>query len=111
MIGELIPLLLLGMFAWYWLDSLKAREIAVAAAAAACAQEGVQFLDDTVAQDGLRLVRGADGRLRLQRSFAFEYSRSGDDRHPGYVTLLGHEVILLDIVPRTEPEERPPRLH
>lgn len=92
---SLLALTLLGLIAWYWLDSLKAREIGIAAARQACSAEGLQFLDDTVAQSGIRVLRGEDGRLHLQRSFAFEYSLSGDDRQPGSVTLLAHTVTML----------------
>ena len=108
MTGELFFLLLLGLFALYWQDELKAREIAISAARSTCRNEGLQLLDDTVAQNGLRLIRHDQGRLCLQRSFAFEYSRSGDDRYPGYITLRGHEVVLLDLAPR--PPDRPPTL-
>lgn len=93
---------LLALIAWYWLDSARAREIGVAAAHAACQQEGLQFLDDTVAQNGLRLMRNEAGRLCLQRSFAFEYSISGDERLPGSITLLGQQVTMLYIGPRPE---------
>ncbi|WP_371929836.1 DUF3301 domain-containing protein [Uliginosibacterium sp. 31-16] len=110
MMESLLALILLALLAWYWQDGLKAREVGVAAAREACAAEGLQFLDDTVAQSGLRLLRGEDGRMRLQRSFAFEYSFSGDDRQPGYVTLLGHEVTMLHTSARP-PEEPPPALH
>lgn len=95
MSASLPALILLGLIAWYWLDGLKAREIGIAAARQACAAEGLQFLDDTVAQSGIRVLRGEDGRLHLQRSFAFEYSLSGDDRQPGSVTLLAHTVTML----------------
>ncbi|MDQ7989155.1 MAG: DUF3301 domain-containing protein [Candidatus Dactylopiibacterium sp.] len=95
MTGSLIALLLLGAIAWYWADSLRAREHAVAAARTACRREDLQFLDDTVAQRGLRCVRNAAGRVVLQRSFSFEFSVSGDDRHAGLVILQGSELVLL----------------
>ena len=46
---DLIELLLLGLLAagvWLWLDSLKAREAAVAAAKAACRAEQLLLLDE-----------------------------------------------------------------
>ena len=108
---SLFALILLGLIAWYWQDGLKAREIGIAAARQACAAEGLQFLDDTVAQSGIRVLRGDDGRLHLQRSFAFEYSLSGDDRQPGSVTLLAHTVTMLFTGTRHNEEALPDQLH
>lgn len=96
---ELLLLVALGLGAWFWLDSLKAREIGVEAARAACADEGLLFLDETVAGRSLGLARDEDGRLLLRRVFAFEYSDTGNNRRAGSVTLLGHEVELLHIRP------------
>ncbi|MBW7900110.1 MAG: DUF3301 domain-containing protein [Rhodocyclaceae bacterium] len=92
---ETFSLLALGALAWLWLDSLKAREAGMREARAACAEEGLQLLDDTVAIRSLRLARDDAGRLRLQRTYVFEYSDSGDDRRQGGVTLLGHDVVLV----------------
>jgi hypothetical protein len=97
---ETIFLLLAAALIWFWLDSLKAREIGVLAASQACAEEGLQFLDETVAGRTLGLARDDEGRLRIRRVFAFEYSDTGDNRRGGSVTLLGHEVELLHVRPQ-----------
>lgn len=94
---ELLGFLALGAIVWYWFDSLKAREIGVDAARRACAREGVQFLDETVVGQGLRLARDDDGRVVLRRGYAFEYSVGGDDRNAGSVVLEGREVVLMDV--------------
>ena len=78
--------------AWFWLDSLRARERAVAAGRAACARYGLQFLDETVAFVRLRPARDEDGRLRLRRTYAFEFSDTGDNRRQGMIVTLGGEV-------------------
>lgn len=84
---------------WLWLDSLRAREVAVQAAESGCAEEGVQFLDQTVVIRRLRLGRDEEGRLRLQRTYGFEYSDTGNNRRPGTITLLGHEVEVISVLP------------
>ena len=108
---ELLVLALLGAAVWLWLDSLKAREIGVTAAQVACADEGLQFLDDTVVIRSLRLMRDDDGRLRLRRVYGFEYSDTGDNRRPGTVTLLGQRVELLHVRPQLYVVPKAPEPH
>jgi len=103
---EIAALLLLAAVAWYWLDGLKARDAAIHAARRACDGEGLQFLDDTVSLSGVKLARKDDGSLGLRRSYAFEYSDTGDNRRQGSVVLLGHHVLLLNIGLRLVPEDR-----
>jgi len=94
---ETISIAVLGLLAWLWLDSLKAREAGIREARAACADEDLQLLDDTVAIHSLRLARDGGGRLRLQRVYGFEYSDTGDNRRQGSVTLLGHDVVMVSL--------------
>jgi hypothetical protein len=85
--------------AFLWADSLRAREHAVAAGRAACARHGLQFLDDTVAFAKLRLGRDEGGRLRLRRTYAFEFSDTGDNRRHGAIVMLGARVEHLELEP------------
>ncbi len=94
---EIVSILALGAIAALWLDSIKVREAAVHAAKAACAAEGLQFLDDTVAIAALRLARDERGRLKLQRTYEFEYSDTGDNRIKGNVLLIGRRVVILNL--------------
>lgn len=96
---ELLFLVLLGLAVWLWLDSIRAREIGLRAAAAGCADEGLQLLDETVTIESLRLARDAEGRLRLARTYAFEYSDTGDNRRTGRVAMIGHGVEWLHLRP------------
>ena len=57
------------------------------------------LLDDTVALANLRLQRDDDGRLRLRRTYDFEYSDTGDNRRAAQLALLGDEVLLLRLAP------------
>ena len=65
---EWAVLLLVVAGAWFWLDTLKAREIALAAGQRACEREGLQFLDWTVAQSKLRVRRNSEGQVRFERT-------------------------------------------
>jgi len=103
---EMVFVLILAALAWLWLDSLKAREIAIRTARAACSAEALMLLDDTVAICGLKAVRNEDGRLRLQRAYEFEYTDNGDNRLKGSVILLGHQVTLLNVGLRDTPAVR-----
>lgn len=100
---DLLGLLLLAATAWLWLDSLKAREAAVAATKAACVSEELLLLDDTVAIARLRFARDGDGVLRIQRVYGFEYSDTGNDRHSGSVVMLGSRVLVINIRLRQGP--------
>ena len=104
---EIVLLLACAALAWLWLDSLKAREAAVAAAREACAVEGLLLLDDTVAIAALTLARGDDGRIRLRRAYTFEYSDTGNNRRDGSVVLLGRRVVLFNVGIRSAPGYQP----
>ena len=103
---EIVSLLFFGAVVWLWLDSLKAREVAVQAARAACAAEALLLLDDTVAIANLKLRRDDDGRVKLQRAYDFEYSDTGNNRLKGSIVLLGHRVTLLNVGLRLPAEIR-----
>ncbi len=59
----------------------------------ACRAADVQWLDQAVHATGMRLSRGEDGRLGFERTFKFEYSYDGIDRHVGRMVLRGDQLI------------------
>ena len=81
----IFALLLLG---WFWLDSLRARELAIGICRAACDERDFQFLDQAVALQRLGVARTPNG-LRLRRVFRFDFSEEGVGRRSGYVVLRG----------------------
>ena len=89
---ELTALAALGAAAFLWIDSLRARERAVDAGRAACRRYDLQFLDDTVAFTRLRLARDDEGRLRIARTYTFEFSDTGNNRRHGAIVMLGERV-------------------
>lgn len=90
--SALIVLAVLGALLWFWMDSLRAREVALVAGARACADINTQFLDQSVSVARLRLARSFNGQLVFRRTFSFEFSGSGADRHAGEVIVLGRRV-------------------
>ncbi|MEF8754684.1 MAG: DUF3301 domain-containing protein [Accumulibacter sp.] len=96
---EILGLGLLLLAGWFWFDGFQARAAAMHAARVACAADGLLLLDDTVALAHLRLQRDGEGRLRLRRTYDFEYSDTGDNRRPAQLVVLGDEVLLLRLVP------------
>lgn len=85
----LLLLIALGALSWFWLQSLRAREVAVHAAQDLCAHQGLQLLDGTVVLNALRLRRAPQGHVTLHRTYRFEYSSDGERRQYGFVLLLG----------------------
>lgn len=92
-----IMLIIAGGF--FWVDSLRARERALAAGRGACERYGLQLLDETVQFAKLRLARDDEGRLKLHRTYTFEFSDTGDNRRHGAIVMLGGELQDMQLEP------------
>jgi hypothetical protein len=92
-----IILIVAGGF--FWIDSLRARERALAAGRGACERYDVQLLDETVQFARLRLARDDEGRLRLRRTYTFEFSDTGNNRRHGAIVMLGAQLQDLQLEP------------
>ncbi|MFQ5643704.1 MAG: DUF3301 domain-containing protein [Thiogranum sp.] len=88
----LLLLILLGLFIWFWQNTLHDRELALLAARDVCRHQQLQLLDATVTLQRLALRRSPRGGFTLQRTFQFAYSTEGDDRRTGFVITLGNHV-------------------
>jgi len=91
----LASLLLLAVAAgaWFWNDSLRAREQMLATCARLCRELRVQFLDETVSLISLRPGRSTSGWPEFTRVYQFEFSGTGRDRWQGRATLAGRRVL------------------
>ena len=91
-------LLFLATLAWFWMNSIRAKEIAMQASAAACKEIQAQFLDQTASLKKIRLIRNKNGRLGFQRIYGFDFSRDRESRLKGLVMINGLIVsqVLLD---------------
>jgi hypothetical protein len=57
---------------------------------------------------GIRVRRNDGGRLGFERTFRFEYSCGGSDRHVGKLVLLGDRLVSFSgpVTPAVVPFER-----
>jgi len=85
-------LILASAIAWFWQDSLAARERANAAAIESCERLSLQFLDGTVAFARLQLIRGTGSIFDLRRTYVFDYTANSIERRQGFVILTGRRV-------------------
>ncbi len=86
--SHLLIVCLLLLLGWFWLDSLRAREIAIGICQAACRQRDLQWLDQTVALRRLGLTWRSEG-VRLRRVYRFDFSEEGMERRQGYIVMRG----------------------
>lgn len=93
---NLFVILLVLLAGWFWLDMLRAREMALGLARRACERRDVQFLDQAVALRGLGL-RWTRAGLRLRRRYRFEFSEEGTGRSAASLVLLGLRLETLDM--------------
>jgi len=110
----MLELSILSLFVaagWFWMDTLQARDAALDAARRACDAENVQLLDWTVAVRKLRLGRDEEGRLRLRRTYEFEFSDTGNNRIGGSLTLLGRQLLAISLPLLEPPPANVIRLH
>ncbi len=96
---EAAALIAIAAGALLWVDSLRARERAVAAGRAACERYGLQFLDDTVAFARMRFGRDDEGRLKPRRTYVFEFSDTGNNRRRGAIVMLGSQLQDVQLEP------------
>lgn len=92
-----LALLSLSLAIWFWADSLRARERALAVCKRACREIDAQLLDQTVALRRLGVARDPDGRAAWRRSYRFDYTLDGVTRLHGSLTLRGREVESLSL--------------
>jgi len=107
---SLILLMIAGaaVFA-YWNAARAAAEHAKLLGRDACAAAQVMWLDESVHASGIRVRRNENGRLGFERSFRFEYSYDGVDRHIGRMVLRGEK--LVSFIGPAKPSAAPINLH
>ena len=100
----MLSLILLLATLALWQNALKARDLARSLGHELCARTGVQLLDQSVSLAGVGLARNAQGHLRLRRSYRFEVSLDGHDRHRGDLTMLDGRLLAWSL-PTIDPQQ------
>ena len=95
--GSIIAFLILAGIIWFWLDSTRTKELASYAAAQACKEMGVQFLDQTVSLEKLKRSRNHQGRFTFLRIYKFDFSVHGDQRFHGRAKMLGQKLLQMQL--------------
>lgn len=97
--SDLILISLFFAFYIYWSSAQRAKEIAFQATRSYCSKMEVQMLDGYVALNKLRLKRDEGGKVRVWRSFDFEFSSTGEERYNGQIRLLGQRILSIELDP------------
>ena len=99
MLSHLSLIILLILAGVYWSSAQAVKERALAAVKKHCQDMDVQMLDDYVALNHLGLKRDGAGKIRIARTFLFEFSATGAERYNGQITLLGRNIEAIQMEP------------
>lgn len=85
--------------AWFWMDSVSKREIALKIGRQLAERCQLQFLDETVACSHTGFARDSNGRMQLQRTYTFDVSSHGIERMACHLQLRGGQLVAWHIPP------------
>jgi hypothetical protein len=88
-------LIVIGLLVWFWLESLKSRDIAIQVARTSCRQQELQLLDGTVSLRTIRPYYRNRDDYGLKRTYSFDYSGDGISRQTGCVVLYNSRVVSI----------------
>jgi len=98
-LGNLFVLMLLATAgAWLW-HSHGIRERALERVKQHCTKLDLELLDDNVALRRLAFIPDANGRKRFARVYNFEFTVTGEQRHPGTITMFGAHTAQIELAP------------
>lgn len=98
-LGNIFVLMLLAtVAAWLW-HAHGLREKALERVKQHCARLELELLDENVAFRRIAWVADAHGRKRLARIYGFEFTVTGEQRHPGTITQFGAHSAQIELAP------------
>jgi hypothetical protein len=84
--------------AWLW-HGHGVRERALSLVAQHCDRQDLQLLDDNVAFRRFTWLVDAKGRKRFARVYGFEFTVTGEQRHPGSIAMFGMHLAHIELAP------------
>jgi hypothetical protein len=96
-LDNLILLLVVGVLFVYWWNSGRYKGRARSLAIDHCQQFGLQLLDQSMVIRGIWPERTPNGNLALRRSYAFEFSSTGEQRYQGLLVLQGMNLKSIEL--------------
>lgn len=93
--SSLTLLVVIGLLVWFWLESLKSRDIAIQVARTSCRHQKLQLLDGTVSLQTIRPYYQNRDDYGLKRTYTFNYSGDGISRQTGCVVLYNNRVVSI----------------
>jgi hypothetical protein len=107
-LGNIFVLMLFASAgAWFW-HAHGLRERALERVKQHCARLDLELLDGNVALRRLTFTRDAQGRKRLARIYNFEFTVTGEQRHPGTITMFGAHTAQIELAPYPFEMKTPP---
>ncbi len=101
---ELALLFTLLAGAWFWMDTIGKREVAINFGRELVSRMQLQLLDETVACQKIKLARDSRGKMQLQRTYVFETTANGSERMQCSLILRGNLLLSWDIPPYVQPD-------
>lgn len=100
---ESLLLALSLLIAWFWIDTVSKREIAVMVGRELAKRFQLQLLDETVSCKKITLARNNEGRVKLVRLYDFDASPDGNSRLSCNLELIGKQLKEWHIPPYQQP--------
>jgi len=115
-ISVLFVLLAFAAAAAVWAHQANLARYTVERARQHLQSQDLQFLDQSVVLQRLRLVRDRRQGWCLQRTYRFEFCSQGDRRYTGWITLTGRRMSGIELQPyhtakAPDPLPQDPTLH
>ena len=98
-LSEVVLISFFIAFYLYWSSAQRVKEIAFQATRSYCLKMEIQMLDGYVALNQLRFKRDERGKIRVWRSFNFEFTSTGEERYNGRIILLGQQILSIQLDP------------
>ncbi|RBP84134.1 DUF3301 domain-containing protein [Marinomonas rhizomae] len=97
-LSDIIILLLIAAVIYSWWRNTSIREQALISAKKHCESLNLQLLEDSVGGDEWKPT-WHHGRVKIKRSYKFEFSSSGIARYSGKISYLGDQKIKIWLSP------------